>query len=114
MVSAGSSGCINHPGVEAAIRCKQCGRPVCGACIETGPTGRFCSTNCRDQHQAFIARAQQLEGRSGTGLFTKLKSLLNWLIIAVVVLAVIGFVSTLFYIPVISDLTVRVRGFIGL
>lgn len=114
MVSATSSGCINHPGVEAVLRCKMCGRPVCGACIETGPTGRFCSTSCRDKHQAFAARAQQLDGRGGSGLYTKLKRLVTWLIIAAVVLASIGFISVIYYIPVVSELTQRARGIIGI
>lgn len=114
MLKASLSGCINHPGVEAVTRCKQCSRPVCGACIESGPTGHFCSTTCRDKHQAFYLRAQQLDGkgRGSTGL--KLRKLIAWLITAVVVCAVLGLIATLVYIPVLSDLTLRVRAIIGI
>ena len=114
MLKATSSGCINHPGVEAVTRCKQCGRPVCGACVESGPTGHFCSTDCRDKHQAFYVRAQQLEGKARGSGFIKVKKLITWLITAAVVCAVLGLISTLYYIPVLSDLTARIRAIIGI
>lgn len=55
------SGCINHPGVEAIIRCKQCGRPACSTCRVKGPTGEFCSEECKEKHQSFVQRAQQVD-----------------------------------------------------
>lgn len=61
MLDGKLSGCINHPGVEATVRCKQCAKPVCGSCVVTGPTGRFCSIECRDRHEAFVKRARELK-----------------------------------------------------
>lgn len=114
MVEASRSGCINHPGVEATVRCKQCGKPVCDACVEPGPTGRFCSPSCRQKHEVFMQRAQQLDGRSGSGIFVKLRGLLGTVVIIVVVLAVIGVAATLFPIPVLSDFVLKVRGMLNI
>jgi hypothetical protein len=55
------SACINHLSIEATHRCKQCGRPVCGACVVPAPTGNFCSEPCRDSYQQFAERAEELE-----------------------------------------------------
>lgn len=61
MLDATLSGCINHPGIEATGRCKQCGTPFCGACEVRSANGRFCSTMCRDKYEQFAARARQLD-----------------------------------------------------
>ena len=114
MLNATSSGCVNHPGVEAVIRCKQCSRPVCAACVESGPTGRFCSSSCRDKHQAFTTRAQTLDGKARGSLFVKLKKLVVWLIIAAAVCFALGVVGTIFTVPVLSELVFRARGIIGI
>ncbi len=106
------SDCINHPSIEAVARCQQCGKPVCGACLVPGPTGKFCSEVCRDKHQQFIQRAQKLdlERKRGTGLFKKLLRL-AWKL-AIFGVAILGIVTILTYfdileIPVLSDIIRR-------
>jgi hypothetical protein len=113
MLDGTQSGCINHPGIEARARCKQCGKPVCGACIVAGPTGKFCSDACKETNQQFLVRAQQLEGKGGTALFTKLKGLIASLVIVAAVCIALGVVATVFEIPVLSGLVVKARGIIG-
>ncbi len=55
------STCTAHPSTEAIGRCKQCGKPYCGACRVQGPTGYFCSEGCKTNHEAFIQRAKKLD-----------------------------------------------------
>jgi len=114
MLAGSQSGCINHPAVEAVARCKQCGRPVCGTCVVGGPTGNFCSDACKEKHQAFMSKAQQLEGRAGTSMFVLLRNLMAWVIIVVVVCVAVGIVATFVELPVVSELTDKVRGIIGI
>src|SRR5687768_7651298 len=100
MLAGAASGCINHPGIEAAIRCKQCSKPVCSACIVAGPTGQFCSLNCSQTHQQFAARAREMEGRARSSFFPKVRGLLMSIIVFAAVLFALGFVATIFEIPV--------------
>ena len=53
--------CVNHSAVEAVARCKTCRKPVCATCVVGGATGQFCSEECKEKHEQFIQRAQQLE-----------------------------------------------------
>jgi cation transport ATPase len=110
MLNGSVSGCINHPGIEAVARCKQCGKPVCGACMVSGPTGRFCSDACKEKHERFIRRAQELEKtRPRTGnLAKKLRRLIVKLVILVAVLLVLGWVAVYFDIPVVGAVARRV------
>jgi len=114
MAGATSSGCINHPGVEAVARCKQCGKPVCSTCLVTGPTGNFCGMECRDKHQEFMKRAQSLQrtSRGASGL-RSLVSLLIKLIILLVVLGAVCIVAVLVEIPVLTPVVRRVLAFIS-
>lgn len=114
MLEGTKSACINHPGVEATVRCKQCGRPVCDACVVTGPTGRFCSQPCKQKHEAFYQKAQGMDGKARSSFFIKLKGLLSGVIILVAVLAAVGVVATVVEIPLLSDLTRQVRALIGI
>jgi len=98
------SGCINHPGVESIARCKQCGKAVCKACLVTGPTGNFCGDVCRDKHQEFIRRAQELERKKPAGGGArKLAHLAIKLAIYAAVIIAIGVAGIMFDIPVLSD-----------
>lgn len=108
------SACINHPGIEAATRCKQCGKPVCRACTVAGPTGYFCSEACNQKHQQFASRARELEGQARSSFFPKLRGLITTLLVIAVVVVALGVVATFFPIPVLSDLTLQVRGMIGI
>lgn len=114
MLEGTSSGCINHPAVEAVARCKQCGRPVCGACMVPGPTGRFCSDSCKEKHEKFIQRAQELNQTSRrTGDFRKIKRLLVKLVIYLVAIGALGFVSIYFEIPVLAHAFRRILSFLA-
>jgi len=108
------SGCINHPGIEATHRCKQCNKPVCDACVVPGPTGRFCSTACKEKHEAFTRQAQRMEGRARSGLFVKLRKLAGALLLVLAVCLALGVIGTVFTVPVLSDIVYQVRGIIGI
>jgi len=74
MIDPTLSGCINHPGVEAVGRCKQCNAPYCGTCEVRSGSGRFCSAACRDQYEQFAARAKELDKHPPRGgLLTRLR-----------------------------------------
>ena len=114
MVKPTSSGCINHPGVEAVARCKQCGKPVCSACLVTGPTGNFCSQACKEKHQEFIKRAQSLQRSSrGAGNMRKLGRFAIKLVIFLVVVGAICLAALRYPIPVLSDVVRAGLGFIS-
>ena len=113
MVDITQSVCINHPGKEALNRCKQCGAPTCHKCTVPGPTGKFCSENCRSIHEAFIQRAQALQSKApGTG-FLKIRKTLGSLLFVAAVLLAAGVVGTVFYIPVLSELVQLLRRITG-
>jgi hypothetical protein len=112
MLSASVSGCINHPGVEAVARCKQCGKPVCASCVVKGPTGQFCGEACKDRHEKFISRAQDLQRNSRpAGTLKKIRILLIKLVILIAALAALGYAALQFDIPVASDLVRKVLQF---
>lgn len=104
------STCTNHPGVEPAGRCKQCGKPFCSACEVVGATGRFCSEECKERHEAFTKRAAQLDDmRRDTSFFAKLwiriKKLAVWVLAILAVAVVLHFFGV--NVPVISDFISR-------
>lgn len=103
MVQGAGSGCVNHPGVEAVARCKACHKPVCGMCVVAGPTGQFCSESCKEKHEAYVKRAQQLDRTSRrTGQLTKLRRFLVKLVIFVVAIGALAFGAIYFQIPVLK------------
>lgn len=113
MVDATRTWCIHHPNMEAVNRCKQCTTPTCHKCTVMGPTGKFCSENCRNTHEAFIRSAQALNTKTRSAFFVKLRSRIGTLIVLAGMLFAAGVVGTVFYIPVLSELTLKVRGIIG-
>lgn len=117
MPQATGSGCINHPGVEAAARCKQCGKPVCNACVIPAPSGSFCSELCRDKHAEFVERAQKYEASRKTshGLGFRLKKLAIKLVVVIILLVGIAVVLTYLdiYVPIVSELIYWVRSMIN-
>jgi len=105
-----ASGCINHPGIEAIGRCKQCGKPYCGTCQIVGPTGKFCSEQCKTNHEVFTQRAQQLDTMKksstvGAKLFILAKKLIVFAIAALIIAVVLAFLGV--QVPVISDMLGR-------
>lgn len=109
------SACVNHPGVEAVIRCKQCGKPVCSACMVSGPSGRFCSDGCQQRHFAFMKRAQELETkkRAPGGLAMLRKIVAAVLVIGAAVGAAL-FVGYLFDVPVLKDFALKAMQLTGI
>ncbi|HOZ48029.1 MAG TPA: hypothetical protein PLO37_24190 [Candidatus Hydrogenedentes bacterium] len=109
----GSTSCVNHPGIEAVARCKQCGKPVCGICVVAGATGQFCSEECREKHQEFVKRAQQLDLKKSrsVGLVHRLTRWVGKLVVLALLLLFVAALVTFFTdirIPVIGDM---IRGF---
>jgi hypothetical protein len=115
MLDGTKSGCINHPGIEAVIRCKQCGKPVCGSCVVQGATGRFCSETCKEKHLAFAQHAQKLEGKARGGTFRKVRKAAGGVIVVLAVLFALGVIATVAVdIPVITDIAWQVRNLTGI
>jgi len=116
MPKALATGCIHHPAVEAVAHCHQCSKPVCGACVVAGPTGKFCSFECQDRHAQFMKNAQgcELKGKPGGGFSRVVRRLMGQLVFLAVALACLGILCTMFEVPVLSDWTRTVRGMIGL
>ena len=84
-----ASACTAHPGFEAVGRCKQCSKPYCSDCQVNGPTGMFCSEACKETHEAFVNRAQQLDGmRKDSTKAASLKIMLRKAIIWLIILGV--------------------------
>jgi len=112
MPEAIGSGCINHPSVEAAGRCKQCGKPFCTTCHISGPTGNFCSEGCKAAHENFTQRAQQLDSMQKSAVGTKLWFLGKKILFFGVIIVIVGFVAGYFGIevPVLSNLLRSVTG----
>lgn len=92
----GNTGCVNHPAVEAVARCRQCGRPACGACVVIDLSGKFCCDECRDKYAKFMERAQEFELKRGVrvGIFTRLKRLLLRAVVLAAGLSLLGFLLT--------------------
>lgn len=115
MMGAKTIGCINHPGVESIGRCRQCGKPVCRQCGVSGAKGIYCSDVCREKHEDFMQRAEGLglERRCGPGIGLQIRRGLGMLITLAVVLFVLGVISSLTYIPLLTDLTARIVSLLG-
>lgn len=116
MLGAKTIGCINHPGVEAIGRCRQCSKPVCKQCGIVAPTGLYCSQPCQDKHVQFLQRAKtlDLDKKYDPGFFWRLK---NWIGITITLIAlavILGIVATQTYIPVLTEVTREIRSVLGL
>jgi ferredoxin len=107
-------GCAFHPGIEVVARCKQCGRGVCAACVVKGSTGVFCSAACKERHEAFAQRARELEGRARVPIFTRLRNLIGWVIVALAVCLALGVVGSVFPVPFLTPIVYQVRAVIGI
>jgi hypothetical protein len=114
-LSGVGSVCVNHPSVESVGRCKQCSKPFCNACKIQGPTGFFCSAECKQKHEVFVKRAQELDvKKGGLGLGYFLSRIVGWAVAILIIAVVLGVVGTIFAIPVLSPLVLNVRHSIGL
>ncbi|MCX5772677.1 MAG: hypothetical protein NTZ09_20730 [Candidatus Hydrogenedentes bacterium] len=100
MLDARLSGCINHPGIEATGRCKQCGTPFCGACEVPSANGRFCSAVCSEKYEQFTARARQLDKHAPRcGILMRLRILILKLAVWVIAIAAIVYGLAYFNLP---------------
>jgi hypothetical protein len=102
-----ASACVNHPSVEAAGRCKQCGKPFCSVCEVAGATGSFCSAACKEKHETFVQRAAKLDDmQRDTSFFAKLwiriRKLLVFAIIALILAVAVHFMGV--NVPWLSDI----------
>lgn len=108
-----SSTCTVHPGFEAIGRCKQCSKPFCSECQVKGPTGIFCCQECKETHEQFIQRAQQLDNmkKESSGLPSFL-ILLRKIIFISFALIIVGVGLHYFGIevPVLSQLIRNISG----
>jgi hypothetical protein len=116
MTGAKMIGCINHPGMEAVGRCLQCSKPVCKQCGIVSVTGLYCSEVCREKYEQYMHRAQALESEKGykRGFFFGLKRAVGVVITLAVILFVLGCVASLTYIPLLTDVTTRIRSLLGI
>ena len=114
-LSGVGSVCVNHPTIESVGRCKQCSKPFCNACKIQGPTGFFCSAECKQKHEVFVKRAQELDlKKGGLGIGYLLSKILGWAVALLIIAVVLGVVGTIFQVPVLWPLVQNVRGSIGL
>ena len=114
-LSGVGSVCVNHPSVEAVGRCKQCSKPFCNACRVQGPTGYFCSAECKQKHEVFVKRAQELDTKKGgMGIGFLVGKLISILIGVVIIAAIVGVVGSVFNVPVLTPLVQSVRASVGM
>ena len=45
--------CANHPGVETALRCSRCNKPICSKCAIKSPVGYRCPECVKSQQKIF-------------------------------------------------------------
>ncbi len=117
MLDGRLSSCINHPGISAAARCKQCGKPLCPACVISSPLGTFCSDSCREKFENFSRRVQEVEQKSSRGRWNVgvyARKILSFLLSLLVVFVLLGVLGTVFNIPVLSQWIYTIRGWIGI
>ncbi len=109
------TGCIHHPAVVAVAHCHQCAKPVCGGCVVVGPTGKFCSSECRDKHERFMKNAQgrDLVGNPGGGFLHVVRKAVGRVVALAVLLFALGVIGTFFEVPMLSEWTRTLRGMIG-
>ena len=114
MLSGTTSVCVNHPGVEAKFKCRQCGTPVCAKCGIAVPGGHaFCSKECLAKGHQFAqnAQAMDLPERKPKSAFVKL---LKKLVFLVILLLIIGFIASTWEIPVLTNIVYRIRDLVGI
>lgn len=114
MMKGTESTCVNHPATHATARCKMCSKPLCDACIVPGPVGVYCSTVCKDKHTLFQQRVQTMDQKGRGSSFVKAKSAITTLIVFLAILFAIGFLASTIEIPVVSDITYKIRDLIGI
>ncbi|MEE8193974.1 MAG: B-box zinc finger protein [Dehalococcoidales bacterium] len=108
--------CATHPGVETALRCSKCGRPICPKCMVETPVGARCPQCARLYRlPTFQVNTRYLLIAVGVGLGTAIVygliwgvvgSLLNFFLLNLLLAAGAGYATS----EVISLSTNRKRG----
>lgn len=101
------SSCVNHASVAAIGRCKQCGKPFCSACECKGPTGNFCSDECKAAHETFMRRAEKLDDMKKKSWGLSIKKVVVAAIVLLVVAVGADYMG--FEIPVLSEFVAGLR-----
>jgi hypothetical protein len=105
--SAAPARCYRHPRRETGLRCIQCGRPICGQCVQMADVGQLCP-DCR-----FARRPRNYQVSAGSLIAAGLLGLVAGLVGAALVVLVIspiplfGLILTLLAGPFSGELTVR-------
>lgn len=105
-----ASTCTAHPGFEAIGRCKQCSKPFCSKCQIKGPTGVFCTETCKETHEQFVQRAQQMDSmRKDSTTLASLMILVRKLVMGALALVIIGVILHFagVNVPVLSQIIVN-------
>jgi len=105
---------LNHPGVEAAFRCKQCAKPVCRSCVLSTPHGNFCSDACKEKFEAFAERAQALDAKRGGGGLVRLRRVVIKLIFFTAVFLGACWLCAAYEVPVLSGWVWQIRDRLGI
>lgn len=112
------SACINHPAIEATARCKACLKPICNACKVVGPTGIFCSGECKEKYEQFVERAARMDAMQKPKAFNlaRIRSYLVKAVLLALVVLVAGFVASVFdvEVPILSDIVDKLRSMAGM
>lgn len=108
--------CATHPGVETALRCSKCGKPICPKCMVETPVGARCPQCARLYRlPTFQVNTRYLLIAVGVGLGTAIVygliwgvvgSLLNFFLLNLLLAAGAGYATS----EVISRSTNRKRG----
>ncbi len=108
--------CVTHPGVETALRCSKCDRPICPKCMVETPVGARCPECARLYRlPTFQVNTRYLLIAIGVGLGTAIVygiiwgvigSLLNFFLLNLLLAAGAGYATS----EVISLSTNRKRG----
>ncbi len=108
--------CATHPGVETALRCSKCGKPICPKCMVETPVGARCPQCARLYRlPTFQVNTRYLLRAVGVGLGTAIiygliwgvvGSFLNFFLLNLLLAAGAGYATS----EVISRSTNRKRG----
>jgi len=76
----------------------------------------YCSDICREKHEQFVQRAKDMDLHRATrrGVFFHIRNLIGSLIMLAAILFALGFTASIVYIPVLTEITERVRFFLGI
>jgi len=79
-------------------------------------SGLYCSEACREKYEQYMHRAQALDAEKKIkgGVFFRFRQTLGVLVTLLVILFVLGCVASWTYIPLLTDVTARIRSLLGI